>query len=129
MSLLASLGTGTPRPERPSPWEFFKDFPRILPYLRPHKRLAFLSVGMVGLSALMALLSPWPLALLIDTVLGNKPLPALVGFLDGLDRDTLLVIAVLSGLLVTGLEHGLAVADEDRKSTRLNSSHVAISYA
>src|SRR5829696_2252674 len=123
MSLLAPLRTGSPPRERPSPWEFFKDFPRILPYLRPHKQLAFLSVGMVGFSALMALLSPWPLALLIDTVLGNKPLPALVGFLDGLDPYTLLVIAVLSGLLVTGLEHGLAVVD-DYVHTKLDQNMV-----
>src|ERR671911_1386587 len=123
MSLLAPLGTGGARRGRPRPWGFFKDFPRILPYLRPHKRLAFLSLGMVGLSALMALLSPWPLALLIDTVLGNKPLPALVGFLDGLDRETLLVIAVLSGLLVTGLEHGLAVVD-DYVHTKLDQNMV-----
>jgi ATP-binding cassette, subfamily B, bacterial len=123
MSLLAPLGTRGPRRERSSPWEFFKDFPRILPYLRPHKRLAFMSVGMVGLSALTALLSPWPLALLIDTVLGNKPLPALVGFLDGLDRETLLVIAVLSGLLLTGLEHGLAVVD-DYVHTKLDQNMV-----
>ena len=32
----------------PSPWAFFSDFPRILPYLRPHKRLAAVSLGLVG---------------------------------------------------------------------------------
>jgi len=123
MRLLGRLAKGTPRGERPRTWEFFKDFPRVLPYLRPHKRLAFASLSMVGVSALMALLSPWPLALLVDTVLGNKPMPALLGFLDGLDRNVLLVIAVVSGLLITALEHGLAVVDE-YVNTKLDQSMV-----
>jgi ABC-type multidrug transport system fused ATPase/permease subunit len=110
-------GTPVPLPrlrrrrDRPSPWAFFRDFPRVLPYLRPHRRLAVGSLALVGGSAAMALLSPWPLAILIDTVLGNKPLPSLLGVLDGLGRYQLLAIAVGAGLLVTGLEHGLAVVD------------------
>jgi ATP-binding cassette subfamily B protein len=97
--------------ETPSPWAFFKDFPRIIPYLRPRKGLAAISLGLVGAGALAALLAPWPLALMIDTVLGNKPLPALLGPLDALSRYQLLALAVASGLFVTGLQHGLAVVD------------------
>jgi ATP-binding cassette, subfamily B, bacterial len=111
------------RRKGPSPWEFFKEFPRVLPYLRPYKGLAAAALAMVLGSAAMALLSPWPLALLVDTVLGNKPMPALLGFLDGLDTETLLMIAVLSGLLVTGLEHGLAVVD-DYVNTKLDQRMV-----
>ncbi len=109
--------------ERPGTWAFFKDFPRIFPYLRPHKRLAGTSLSLVGVGALMALLAPWPLAILIDTVLGNEPLPSLLGFLQGTDRYTLLAIAVGSGLVITGLEHGLAVVDE-YVNTKLDQSMV-----
>jgi ATP-binding cassette, subfamily B, bacterial len=99
------------RREGPSPWAFLRDFPRVLPYVRPHRRLAAGSLVMVGVSAVVTLLSPWPLAILIDTVLGDKPLPSLLGALDGLGRYQLLAVAVIAGLLVTGLEHGLAVID------------------
>ena len=109
--------------DRPGTWEFFKDFPRILPYLRPHKKLAGTSMSLVGVGALMALLAPWPLAILIDTVLGNEPLPSLLGFLEGSDRYTLLAIAVGSGLVITALEHGLAVVDE-YVNTKLDQSMV-----
>src|SRR5438067_10103764 len=34
-----------------------------------------------------------------------------------------------AGLAVTIADHGAGIPDEDRKSTRLNSSHVSISYA
>jgi len=97
--------------DKPSPWAFFKDFPRILPYLRPRKRLAGLSLSLVVFGSVAALLSPWPLAVVVDTVLGNKPLPALLGPLDGLGRYQLLALAVGGGLLITGLEHGLGVVD------------------
>ena len=111
------------RRKRPSPWAFFKDFPRVLPYLRPHRKLAAGSLGIVFASTAMALLSPWPLAILIDTVLGNDPLPSLLGVLDGLGRYELLAFAVITGLVVTGLEHGLAVVD-DYINTKLDQSMV-----
>jgi ATP-binding cassette, subfamily B, bacterial len=95
----------------PSPWAFFKDFPRILPYLRTRKRLAAVSLSLVAAGSLASLLAPWPLALMIDTVLGNKPLPALLGPLDDLSRYQLLALAVAGGLVVTGIQHGLAVVD------------------
>ena len=100
------------RTEGAGTWAFFKDFPRVLPYLRPRRGLAATSLGLVGVGALMALLAPWPLAILIDTVLGNKPLPSLLSPLDGLGRYTLLAIAVFGGLAITALQHGLAVVDE-----------------
>src|SRR4029079_16750542 len=59
---------------RASPWAFFKDFPRVMHYLKPHKGLAAASLSLVAGGSAMALLAPWPLAILIDTVLGNKPL-------------------------------------------------------
>ena len=100
------------RRDRPGTWAFFKDFPRILPYIRPQKKLAGTSLSLIGVGSLMALLAPWPLALLIDTVLGEEPLPSLLSPLKGLSTYELLAIAVGSGLLITALEHGLAVIDE-----------------
>lgn len=120
---VVKLATRLRRRDRQSPWHFFKDFRRVLPYLRPHKKLAFTSLGMVGAGTLMALLSPWPLAILIDTVLGNKPLPSLLGPLDAFGRSELLIFAVLLGLVVTALEHGLAVVD-DYVNTKLDQSMV-----
>jgi len=111
------------RRERPSPWAFFADFPRVLPYLRPHRRLAGASLLMVVVSTVMALASPWPLAILVDSVLGNHPLPSVLSALDGVGRYELLAFAVLAGLVVTGLEHGLAVVDE-YVNTRLDQNMV-----
>jgi ATP-binding cassette subfamily B protein/subfamily B ATP-binding cassette protein MsbA len=109
--------------DTPSPWAFFKDVPRIFPYLRTRKRLAGLSLSLVAAGSVTALLAPWPLAIMIDTVLGNKPLPAILGVLGGFSRYQLLAIAVAGGLLVTGLQHGLAVVD-NYVNTRLDQGMV-----
>jgi ATP-binding cassette, subfamily B, bacterial len=91
---------------------YVRDFTRLFPYLRKYKGLALASVSMIGAGSLAALVAPWPLAILLDTVLGNKPLPAILGpVLGGTGTYTLLVFAVLFGLVVTALEHGLAVVD------------------
>lgn len=91
---------------------YVKDFTRLFPYLRRYKALALASVSMIGAGALVALIAPWPLAILLDTVLGNKPLPALLGpVFGGASTYTLLVFAVVFGLVVTAAEHGLAVFD------------------
>jgi ABC-type multidrug transport system fused ATPase/permease subunit len=78
---------------------------------------------MVGLGSVMALLAPWPLAILVDAVLGDKPLPSLLGSLEGVSRYELLVFAVIAGLVVTALIHGLAVIDE-YVNTKLDQSIV-----
>jgi ATP-binding cassette subfamily B protein len=91
---------------------YVRDFTRLFPYLRKYKALALASVSMIGAGSVAALIAPWPLAILLDTVLGNKPLPAILGpVLGGKSTYTLLVFAVLFGLVVTAGEHGLAVAD------------------
>ena len=108
---------------RKGTWAFFRDLPRIRPYLRPHRKLAALSLALVVGSSLAALLAPWPLAILIDSVLGDEPLPSLLSGLDGLGTYALLAVTVVGGLLVTALAHGLAVAD-DYVNTRLDQSMV-----
>jgi len=111
------------RREGPGPWVFLRDFPRVLPYLRPHRRLAAGSLALVGASAAVTLLAPWPLAILVDVVLGGKPLPSLLGSLGGFGRYELLIVAVIAGLIVTGLENGLAVLD-NYVNTKLDQSMV-----
>ena len=60
---------------------------------------------------------------MIDTVLGNKPPPAFLGFLDGLSRYQLLAIAVVAGVVITGLENAFGVAD-NYVNTKLDQTMV-----
>jgi ATP-binding cassette subfamily B protein len=55
--------------------ESLRAWPRSIPYLKPHKGKVALSLLLMLLGAGVALLEPWPLALLVDSVLGDEPMP------------------------------------------------------
>ena len=98
------------------------DVARILHYLRPYWRLALASALLIVLGGLAGLLVPWPLAFIVDHVLGTHPLSPRLARLLGPrahDRFTLLALAIAAGLAVTLLEHGLAVLD-NYVNTKLN---------
>jgi ATP-binding cassette, subfamily B, bacterial len=87
-------------------------FLRVVPYLRPYWHLAVSSGFVSILVTLLGLLSPWPLQILIDSVLGDHPLPAILARLLGplaSDRFGLLVFAVTAGLTITLVENALNV--------------------
>lgn len=84
---------------------------RVLPYVRPYSRLAVVSVCATVASVGIGLLLPWPLKIVVDSVLGSRPLPAMLNdSFGGVDRVTLLILAVLAGLTFTLLVNGLSVA-------------------
>ncbi len=99
-------------PERRSPWYFLRDYRRALPYLKPYRRLAGVSFSLIGVGALVGIVSPWPFAILVDTVLGDQPLPSVLGgVLGGFGAYELLAVVVGAGLAITALENGLGVVD------------------
>src|SRR4051812_19511976 len=57
--------------------------------------LSIAALSTVGLS-LTELLRPWPLKIIFDNILLNKPLPSYLSFLDGMFRDgkTISVVAI-----------------------------------
>jgi ATP-binding cassette subfamily B protein len=99
-----------------------KYFLRSLHYLRPHWRLAVISVGIILFSSLADLLTPWPLKILIDNVLGSHPLPSWLQHLFGATtnhRMSLLLFAVLGGFGITLIGNGLSVL-ESYVNTRID---------
>ncbi len=85
---------------------------RVLPYLRPHWRLAAVVVAVIFLLTAVGLLAPWPLKILVDSVLGSHPLPSfLTPFLGSWVHHpaSVLAFAVLSGLGLTLLSNALHV--------------------
>src|SRR5215210_66374 len=87
-------------------------FRRVLPYLRPYWRLAVLAVLIMLAGSLIGLLAPWPLQVLVDNVLGDKPLsPRLARLLSwaAAGRFRLLVVVVIGGFLIVLLQDMLNV--------------------
>src|SRR5215469_3181228 len=70
---------------------------KFLPYLKPHRLRFAWALLQVFLIAGFELLKPWPLKIVIDNVLGTKPIAGLLGDLDKL---SLLAFACLGIVLV-----------------------------
>ena len=70
----------------------------------------------------VGLLVPWPLKIVIDSVLGSQPPPDLVArWVTGVERTKLLALAVGGGLVLTLLSNALSVATSYLK-TRLEQA-------
>jgi ATP-binding cassette, subfamily B, bacterial len=92
----------------------------VFPFVRPHRRLALTSLSMIGVSALLGVAGPWPLAIVIDTITGRSHLPGVLRSLwHGLGSGEIIAITVVFGLLLTVLSQGLTVLDS-YINTKLN---------
>lgn len=95
--------------------------PRVLRYLRPYWNFAILSVGVSTALTLVGLLTPWPMKLLIDSVIGSDPLPPAVSTIVGrtVEPMTMLWLVIGAQLLLAVLANGLSVLSS-YASTRLD---------
>lgn len=106
-----------------------KYFHRVYPYLKPYWKLAVVSVVLLVVSVGLGLLAPWPLQILIDHVLGQKPFSAVLGmFFEPLvdNRYALLIVAVVGGLLITILLNAVKVFSK-YISTRIDQ-HMVLDF-
>jgi ABC-type multidrug transport system fused ATPase/permease subunit/GT2 family glycosyltransferase len=90
----------------------FKLLPRILPYLKPYRKLAVISVILTILTALVALAQPWPLAFTIDSIIGDKSAPSWVTGIFGSSTGALIAFAVTATLMLTLLSGGIEIWNE-----------------
>jgi ATP-binding cassette subfamily B protein len=99
-----------------------KYFPRVLPYLYPYWHLAVWSVLMIFVGGLSGLIGPWPMKILVDSVLPNQPLPGVLEQMFGSWSQIHLVwLGVAATFLATLLVHGVAVVNQ-YVNTKLNQS-------
>jgi ATP-binding cassette subfamily B protein len=81
---------------------------RLLRYARPYWRGWLGIVVVTLLSTAFSLLQPWPMKILVDYVLGDKPVPGFVGHILGSNSPDVLVAAIaLSGLVVFAFNSAL----------------------
>jgi ATP-binding cassette subfamily B protein len=106
--------------------EYWKYLAVTFPYLRQRKGAVVAMVALMLVSAVMALAEPWPLALLVDSVLGKSAPPPAVAFLVGTSRSGLLAFAVVAGFGVVLLMQALTVVSE-YVSTKLDQN-VALDF-
>ena len=94
-------------------WRYWRLIPRLFPYLRPYKGLVAVSILLSALGIVIGLAEPWPLAFMLDNVLGKKAPPQFITQLFGhQDKYTLLVGTAVAGLLLVGVRNGMNVIHE-----------------
>ena len=67
-------------------------------FVKPYRWPLGLAIILLVASTLVNLLSPWPLKILIDNVVGGDPLPTILGDLDGLSARQLAFGSAAAGL-------------------------------
>ena len=85
-----------------------------------------MSLVLVLLGTLLSLLTPWPLKIVVDSVLQQQPLPpslASAVALFGAGRYTLLIVAVVAGFVITLVSNALTV-DADYVNTKIHENMV-----
>jgi len=90
----------------------WRQLPHALPYLRPYRRQASGAVVITVVLSILALAEPWPLALVIDTVLGGKGRPWWVPGFAGSGKVALILVAVVASVGVSLLAGALSVVSE-----------------
>jgi ATP-binding cassette subfamily B protein len=95
-------------------WREWRVLPRALSYLRPYRRLGVVSIVLTLFAAIISLAEPWPLAIMIDSVLGHRGSPALLSPIFGSHPGTyvLLIFAASLGFVLAIFGGGLQVVTE-----------------
>jgi ATP-binding cassette subfamily B protein len=91
-----------------SPWRY-AGVP--LPYVRRYKGLAAVSFVLMVLGVVTSLLTPWPLAFLVDSALGTKAAPDWVASLFGTTPSQKILATVLATITIALLTQVLAVVE------------------
>ena len=88
----------------------FRQLVRALGYFRPDAGRVAITLGLLLLSIGLNLLKPWPLAVLVDSVLGSKPYPAWLP--DGIQHwgQPAQITAIVAASLVLHLVHASSCA-------------------
>ncbi len=80
---------------------YWKYLPVVFPYLWKYKRHAAVSCVLLVIGSVAAIAEPWPLALLINSVLGKHPLPGVLNTWFGGNTTALIAFAAISSFVIT----------------------------
>ena len=73
------------REQKEGPWELWKSLPRVKPYLRPYRKYLISVLMLTFFTAVLGLAEPWPLAVILNTVVSEENPSGVVKFFFGDD--------------------------------------------
>ncbi len=107
------------RQDKRSAWELWKALPQARPYLRPYRRTLVLVTGLTVLVAIFGLAEPWPLAVILNSVLHDAQPSGFVKFVFGEKPEVgvVLVVMVVGRFLLVVIGNALTVLGHYRGAT------------
>ena len=88
---------------------------RLAHYLRPYRVPFAIALGQVGLMSAIDLLRPWPLKVVVDTVLGDHPAP--LGLDRAFGKPALLALCAIGLVVLQALLAALSYSNNQRTIT------------
>jgi ATP-binding cassette, subfamily B, bacterial len=101
------------------PWALWKSLPRVKPYLRPYRKYLWGVMSLTIVTAVLGLAEPWPLAVILGTVLSEEDPSGILEFIFGSDPTTwvVLVSMVLARFLIIAVGNAFTVLSHYLGST------------
>jgi ABC-type multidrug transport system fused ATPase/permease subunit len=105
--------------DKRSAWELWKALPQARPYLRPYRRTLILVTAVTVLVAILGLAEPWPLAVILNSVLHEVKPSGFVKFVFGDHPEVavVLVVMVVGRFLIVVIGNALTVFCHYRGAT------------
>jgi ATP-binding cassette subfamily B protein len=105
--------------KKAGPWELWKSLPRVKPYLRPYRKYLIGVMALTVTTAILGLAEPWPLAVILNTVLSEEHTTGILATIFGEDPTTwvVLVAMVLARFLIIAVGNAFTVLSHYLGST------------
>jgi ATP-binding cassette, subfamily B, bacterial len=105
--------------EKKSAWELWKRLPYAKPYLRPYRRTLLGVIGLTLFIVVLGLAEPWPLAVILNSVLHDSEPSGVVKAVFGSNPEVgvVLIAMVLGRFLIVVLGNALTVFTHYRGAT------------
>ena len=92
MSDAVEAPVGKKKEKKDGPWELWKSLPRVKPYLRPYRKYLVAVLLLTFATVILGLAEPWPLAVILNTVLSEENPTGITQFIFGSDPTTWVVL-------------------------------------
>jgi ATP-binding cassette subfamily B protein len=105
--------------KKAGPWELWKSLPRVKPFLRPYRKHLIGVMALTVTTAVLGLAEPWPLAVILSTVISEQNPSGIVKFLFGSDPTTWIVLLsmVIARFLIIAVGNAFTVLSHYLGST------------
>jgi ATP-binding cassette, subfamily B, bacterial len=117
--MIGRLRRSRRKEKKAGPWELWKSLPRVKPYLGPYRKYLIGVMALTVTTAILGLAEPWPLAVILSTVLSESNPSGMVEFLFGSDPTiwVVLVSMVLTRFLIIAVGNAFTVLSHYLGST------------